>query len=72
MRFEMLSRKTKLAFLLVFANLLGACGEAVYDEIDLMPSPTVYSDARLDPFANIHAQVTSPVAWAVQCCKAVG
>lgn len=31
---------------------LAACGPNVYDEIDLMPSPTLYTDTSLDPFAD--------------------
>lgn len=36
--------------------LLFACGPKVYDEIDLMPSPTVFANAIVDPFDNINAQ----------------
>lgn len=33
--------------------LLAACGPNIYDEIELMPAPTVYSEAAVDPFVNI-------------------
>ncbi|MHA3979819.1 alpha/beta hydrolase [Halovulum sp. GXIMD14794] len=33
--------------------MLAACGPNVYDEIELMPAPTVYSEAAVDPFTNI-------------------
>jgi esterase/lipase superfamily enzyme len=33
--------------------LVAACGPNVYDEIDLMPAPTIYSEGGLDPFRNV-------------------
>ena len=30
--------------------MLSGCGEYVYNELDLMPSPTVYTEGDLDPF----------------------
>ncbi|MVO14412.1 alpha/beta hydrolase [Parasedimentitalea huanghaiensis] len=32
--------------------LLSGCGENVYNELELMPSPTVYVEGDLDPFNN--------------------
>jgi esterase/lipase superfamily enzyme len=39
-----------LIFLLV---LPAACGPNLYDEIELMPAPTIYSEAAVDPFVNV-------------------
>ena len=33
--------------------LAGACGPNVYNSIDLMPSPAIFADGRLDPFEGI-------------------
>lgn len=30
-----------------------ACGPAIYDEIDLMPAPTVYAETNVTPFADV-------------------
>ncbi len=35
--------------------VLAACGSNVYDEVELMPSPTVYAEAAIDPFVDITA-----------------
>jgi esterase/lipase superfamily enzyme len=32
---------------------LSACAPNVYNSIDLMPSPAIYADGRLDPFENV-------------------
>lgn len=34
-------------------GLVASCGPNIYDEIDLMPSPTIYGEAALDPFARV-------------------
>ncbi|MDP5221061.1 alpha/beta hydrolase [Ruegeria sp. 2205SS24-7] len=36
--------------------VLAACGEKVYDEIALMPSPTVFAEAAFDPYEDITAE----------------
>ncbi|WIY24633.1 alpha/beta hydrolase [Parasedimentitalea psychrophila] len=41
---------------LVVALMLPGCGENIYNELKLMPSPTVYVDGDLDPFNNRSAQ----------------
>ncbi len=33
--------------------VLAACGPNIYDEIELMPSPTVYAEAAFDPYKDI-------------------
>ena len=33
--------------------LLAACGPNLYDEIDLMPAPTVFAEGGLDPFEDV-------------------
>ncbi len=33
--------------------LASACGPNLYDEIDLMPAPTIYTDGGLDPFVDV-------------------
>jgi len=40
----------------VMAVSLIGCGPGVYDEIELMPSPTVYAAASIDPFPALTAQ----------------
>ena len=35
---------------------LAACGPNLYNEIDLMPSPTIYAEALIDPFVDVTAQ----------------
>lgn len=41
--------------LAVSTCLLVACGPKIYDEVDLMPSPTLYAEANVDPFEDISA-----------------
>jgi len=36
--------------------LLGACGPNVYNSIDLMPSPAIFADGRLDPFEGLSSE----------------
>ncbi|MEE4187271.1 MAG: alpha/beta hydrolase [Roseobacter sp.] len=38
---------------------LAACGPAVYDEIELMPAPTVYAETDATPFANVTRETVS-------------
>lgn len=45
-------RQTLLA---TAVSLVSACGTNIYDEIQLMPSPSVYSVARFDPFQGVTA-----------------
>jgi len=40
-------------------GFLAACGPAVYDEIDLMPAPTVYAETETTPFANVTRETVS-------------
>lgn len=40
-------------FLLAAFSTLAGCAEGVYDEIDLMPSPSVYESAGFDPFPDV-------------------
>ncbi len=35
------------------ALLVSACGNGVYDQIDLMPSPEIYTSGALDPFPDL-------------------
>lgn len=37
-------------------SVLAACGPNIYDEINLMPSPTLYTEAALDPFSEAATQ----------------
>ena len=37
-------------------SLVTACGPNVYDEIELMPSPTLYAEADFDPLVDITAE----------------
>lgn len=45
-----ISLRVALVFCL---GLLAACGPKVYDEIEMMPAPTVYAETGLSPFANV-------------------
>lgn len=45
-----------MALLTGFAIISSGCGENTYNELVLMPSPTVYVDGDLDPFNNRAAQ----------------
>ncbi|MGR3615794.1 MAG: hypothetical protein ACU0BB_07110 [Paracoccaceae bacterium] len=36
----------------IFASVLAGCGENIYNEIELMPAPTVYQTGALDPFRS--------------------
>lgn len=41
---------------LTFLCLLAACGPGLYDEITLMPSPTVHAETGFDPFVSVTAE----------------
>lgn len=45
--------RARLAAMMVLCTGLFACGEAVYDTIQLMPPPAVYLDGEVDPFPLI-------------------
>ncbi|MEE4188570.1 MAG: alpha/beta hydrolase [Roseobacter sp.] len=40
-------------------GLLAACGPSVYDEIELMPAPTIYAETDVTPFANVTRETVS-------------
>lgn len=40
-------------------SLIAACGPNVYDEIELMPAPTVYAETDANPFINVTNQNVS-------------
>jgi len=44
------------AILACSSLVLISCGPNIYDEIDLMPSPTVYSEAQVDPFVGVTSE----------------
>jgi esterase/lipase superfamily enzyme len=48
------ARRTRM---LALALLVSACGSGVYDKIDLMPSPEIYTSGALDPFPDVSAHV---------------
>ncbi|MDJ0858420.1 MAG: alpha/beta hydrolase [Dinoroseobacter sp.] len=41
------------AFTLLILGSLAGCGPNIYDEIALMPSPTVHAETDFDPFTNV-------------------
>ena len=36
--------------------LLAGCGPNLYNSVDLMPSPAIFADGRLDPFENVSTE----------------
>ncbi len=48
-------RRVRFAIGLAFLWALMGCGPNLYDEIELMPAPTVYAEAGFDPYVNVSA-----------------
>lgn len=46
----------QLGLLFLLPLGLGACGESVYDTIELMPPPAVYVAGEVDPFPKVTEQ----------------
>lgn len=51
-----MARVSRLGSLILMPLWLAACGEAVYDTIELMPPPAVYVAGEVDPFPKVTEQ----------------